>query len=129
MRSPHPVPVNNFPGNSFYQISLELLIQVLSSRFDYRIHDAVVMELYHPDTAGTATRYSIPLPSDTTSCSIAIHARSVRTDRTDRTIGRVLRLHRATIPATTVAFLCYAQRDPPATRLRRHHGPGLIRSA
>jgi hypothetical protein len=42
------VPVNNFPGHGFYQVSPELLFRVLSPRFGYRIHDAVVMELYHP---------------------------------------------------------------------------------
>jgi hypothetical protein len=41
-------PVNNFPGHGFYQISPELLFRVLSPRFGYRVHDAVVMELYHP---------------------------------------------------------------------------------
>jgi hypothetical protein len=42
------VPVNNFPGHGFYQISPELLFRVLSPRFGYRVHDAVMMELYHP---------------------------------------------------------------------------------
>ena len=42
------VPVNNFPGHGFYQVSPELLFRVLSPRFGYRILDAVVMELYHP---------------------------------------------------------------------------------
>ena len=42
------VPVNNFPGHGFYQVSPELLFRVLSPRFGYRIHDAVVIELNHP---------------------------------------------------------------------------------
>jgi SAM-dependent methyltransferase len=42
------VPVNNFPGHGFYQVSPELLFRVLSPRFGYRVLDAVVMELYHP---------------------------------------------------------------------------------
>ena len=41
-------PVNNFPGHGFYQISPELFFRVLSPQFGFRVHDAVLMELYHP---------------------------------------------------------------------------------
>jgi SAM-dependent methyltransferase len=42
------IPVNNFPGHGFYQISPELLFRVLSPRFGFRIRDAVMIEMYHP---------------------------------------------------------------------------------
>jgi SAM-dependent methyltransferase len=42
------VPVNNFPGHGFYQISPELVFRAVSPRFGYHILDAVLMELYHP---------------------------------------------------------------------------------
>jgi SAM-dependent methyltransferase len=42
------IPVNNFPGHGFYQVSPELLFRVLAPRFGYRVRDAVVIELYHP---------------------------------------------------------------------------------
>jgi hypothetical protein len=42
------VPVNNYAGHGFYQVSPEFFFRVLSPPFGYHVLDAVIVELYHP---------------------------------------------------------------------------------